>query len=602
MALNPGDTLLNGQYEILRTLGRGGFGHVYLANDRLLGEQVAIKELIPDMGGDETVLKRFLAEARATIRLTHEHIVRTYNVFTQPGPAGEARYYIVMEYMPGGSLADRLRQEGALAPAEAARVTAQVCEGLGYAHERGVVHCDLKPGNILFATDPLKGGEVTAKVADFGIAHFSERLVDRTWHTTLGFVAGTLPYMSPEQIEGVRDDARIDIYALGAVLYRMLTGRSYLEFDQRTTPAAQVDNVARLRSEQPPPPSRYNPRVPRWLDTAVLKALTKDAGDRFATAQEMRRAVLSATEQTRLAAAPPGSPAAAPAKVGHRPPSRSSRRQRSARPSGSSIPRLAWFLGGGALLLCAVVAVVAAILLANGGQATPGVTLIVVDPDTPVPSATLAPSATARPLATDTPQPPPTETSEPSVPTVLYEEDFQDPASGWGVSIDNDTEVGYQSGEYRIAIYQADYVAWGHPDNLDLWDFSVEVDARAVEGPLDNNFGLLVRLQPDSGDFYWFQISSDGFYSVDLYQDGEFSSILPWEESDVINQGLGVTNHLRVTCSGYALIFEVNGVRLTGVHEERLGPGNIGLAAGSFDEPGVVVHFDNLRVSLPDDG
>ncbi|MEJ2208621.1 MAG: serine/threonine-protein kinase, partial [Anaerolineae bacterium] len=483
MALNPGDTLLNGQYEILRTLGRGGFGHVYLANDRLLGEQVAIKELIPDVGGDETVLKRFLAEARATIRLTHEHIVRTYNVFTQPSPGGEARYYIVMEYMPGGSLADRLRQAGALAPAEAARITAQVCEGLGYAHERGVVHCDLKPGNILFASDALKGGEATAKVADFGIAHFSERLVDRTWHTTLGFVAGTLPYMSPEQVEGVRDDARIDVYALGAVLYRMLAGRSYLEFDQRTTPAAQVDNVARLRSESPLPPSRYNPRVPPWLDAAVLKALAKDVNDRFASAQEMRRAVLSATEQTRLAAAPPPGPAAAAsARPRSRPPaprlaSRPSQGQRSARPSRSSIPRLAWFLGGGALLLCVVVALVAALLLANGGgRATPGVTLIVVDPDTPIPSAT------AQPLPTDTPQPPPPEMSVLPAPTVLYEEDFQDPSSGWGVSIDNDTEVGYQSGEYRIAIYQADYVAWGHPDNLDLWDFSIEVDSRAVEG------------------------------------------------------------------------------------------------------------------------
>ena len=601
MALNPGDTLLNGQYEILRTLGHGGFGHVYLANDRLLGEQVAIKELIPDMGGDETVLKRFLAEARATIRLTHERIVRTYNVFSQPVPAGGARYYIVMEYMPGGSLADRLRQEGALEPGEAARITAQVCEGLHYAHERGVVHCDLKPGNILFATDPLKRTEAAAKVADFGIAHFSDRLVDRTWHTTLGFVAGTLPYMSPEQVEGVRNDPRIDVYALGAMLYRMLAGRSYLEFDQRTTPAAQVDNIARLRSEQPPPPSRYNPRVPRWLDAAVLRALAKDVGDRFATVQEMRHAVLSATEQTRLAASPPVPTTPAASQTGQSAPPREPALRPSRRPrAGGGIPRLAWFLGGGALLLCAAVVIVAAILLANGGgRATPGVTLIVVDPDTPVPTAT------APPLPTDTPQPAATQTPAPPAPTplpaILYSEDFQDPASGWGVSIENNTEVGYQSGEYRIAIYQADYVAWGHPDNLDLWDFSVEVDARAVEGPLDNNFGLLVRLQPDSGDFYWFQISSDGFYSVDIYQDGEFSGILPWEESDIIKQGLGVTNHLRVTCSGYALIFEVNGARLAGVHEERLGPGNIGLAAGSFDEPGVVIHFDNLKVGLPDE-
>ena len=124
MPLSPGDTLLNGQYRIERQLGRGGFGFVYQAQDTLLGEDVAIKELIPGLVGDEAMLKRFLAEAKATMRLTHEHIVRTHNVFQEGG-----NYYIVMECMPGGSLEDRLRAAGPLPVDEAVRIAAEVCAG-----------------------------------------------------------------------------------------------------------------------------------------------------------------------------------------------------------------------------------------------------------------------------------------------------------------------------------------------------------------------------------------------------------------------------------------------------------------------------------------
>jgi serine/threonine protein kinase len=281
MALGSGDTLFNGHYRILHHLGRGGFGFVYLAQDTLLDEPVAIKELIPALVGDETMLKRFLAEAKATMRLTHKLIVRTYNVFHEG-----SNYYIVMEYMPGGSLEERLREQGALPVEEAIRIAAEVCEGLACAHEEGVVHCDLKPANILFAADG------TAKVADFGIAHVSGEMLSRSWMTPAGFVAGTLPYMSPEQADGVRDDPRLDLYALGAVLYRMLTGRVYLEFDHRETPRAQMENVQRIYSQQPATPSAHNPRIPAWLDETILRALAKRPEARFAGAVEMRAALL----------------------------------------------------------------------------------------------------------------------------------------------------------------------------------------------------------------------------------------------------------------------------------------------------------------------
>jgi serine/threonine protein kinase len=185
-----------------------------------------------------------------------------------------------MECMAGGSLETRLQEQDSLPAEEAVRVALQVCEGLAYAHQRGVVHCDLKPANILFT------GDGTAKVSDFGIAHVSGETLTRSWMTPAGFVAGTLPYMSPEQTEGMRDNSRLDVYALGAALYRMLTGRPYLDFDQRETPAATASNVMRIQNEQPKPPSTQHRRVDAWLDAVVLKALAKRPEDQYATPRE----------------------------------------------------------------------------------------------------------------------------------------------------------------------------------------------------------------------------------------------------------------------------------------------------------------------------
>jgi serine/threonine protein kinase len=347
VALNPGNTLLNGQYRILRQLGRGGFGFVYLAHDRLLGEEVAIKELIPALVGDDATLKRFLAEAKATMRLAHDHIVRTHNIFSESDDAGDSRFYIVMEYVAGGSLETLLEAHGLLPVDQAVRVAAEICEGLSYAHRWGVVHCDLKPANILFTATG------TAKVADFGIAHVSGQVLTRSWMTSAGFAAGTLPYMSPEQTEGARDDPRVDVYALGAVLYRMLTGQPYLTFDQRETPAAQAQNVYRIGQEPPQPPSTHNRRIPAWLDAVVLRALAKRPEDRYADAAALRSALLQRVPGA-TATPQPGPPARTrPAAV--------QQRQR------TPLPTWFWVLGGGAVTLL-VICVLLVVFLVGGGD------------------------------------------------------------------------------------------------------------------------------------------------------------------------------------------------------------------------------------------
>ena len=307
MTLQPGDILSNGHYRVLRHLGSGGFGAVYLAQDTLLREEVAIKELVPGLAGDQAALSRFLAEAKATMRLRHERIVGTHNVFSEAG-----HYYIVMEYLAGDSLETRLKARGALPVDEAVCIAVEVCQGVGYAHERGVVHCDLKPANVLFTADGH------AKVADFGIAHIPAGALTRSWATPAGFVAGTLPYMSPEQADGVRDDPRVDVYAVGAVLYRMLIGRPYLEFDLRETPSAQARNVGLIQTAVPVSPSTHNGRVPSWLDAVVLKALAKRPEERYSSAAALGEALLR-RETPQVAGTPAGLPASGTVLISKRP-------------------------------------------------------------------------------------------------------------------------------------------------------------------------------------------------------------------------------------------------------------------------------------------
>ena len=187
--------------------------------------------------------------------------------------------------------------------------------------------------------------------------------------------------------------------------------------------------------------------------------------------------------------------------------------------------------------------------------------------------------------------------SEPS--TLLYEDNFDDPGSGWSTFDGDGTAVGYEDGGYRMTINRTEYMVWGNPDPaLDLADLLIEVDVRQVEGPLDNNFGVLVRYleNDEQHSYYWFQISGDGFYSVDFRLEDEWIPLVEWEASAAIYTGLGVTNRMMVVCSGGQFSFYTNNVHLVDVSDGTIGSGSIGLAAGTFEESGAVVQFDGLRV------
>jgi serine/threonine-protein kinase len=261
-------TILAERYRLTGHLARGGMADVYAATDEILGRKVAVKMLHANYATDEAFIQRFRREAQAAANLTHPNIVSIYDT----GKDG-SHYYIVMELIEGRTLRDVLRAEGAILPRRAAEIGSEVAAALSVAARGGLAHRDVKPGNILL-TDT---GSV--KVTDFGIARAWD---DSEELTRTGAVIGTATYFSPEQAQGQPADGRSDLYALGVVLFEMLTGHP--PFSGETPVSVAYQHV----SEAAGMPSASNPDVPPELDAIVMRALQKNPANRYQTAEEMR--------------------------------------------------------------------------------------------------------------------------------------------------------------------------------------------------------------------------------------------------------------------------------------------------------------------------
>jgi len=267
--LAPGSML--GNHQIIRQIGEGGMGVVYQARDTVLDRTVALKILPPHLVQNPDFMHRFRTEAYAQARLQHPNIVTLYSMLELP-----VGFVLVMEYVEGQTLLQRIQADGPLEPAEAIWIFEQALQAVAYAHHMGIVHRDLKPDNIFIT----RKNEI--KIMDFGVA----KILDNKEPTRSRSMVGTLLYISPEQINGRDADFRSDVYTLGIGLFESVTGR--LPFERKTDYGLMHAHIL----ENPPRPRRLKGNLPRELEKVILKAIEKEPAKRFQSAQDFREALL----------------------------------------------------------------------------------------------------------------------------------------------------------------------------------------------------------------------------------------------------------------------------------------------------------------------
>lgn len=279
----PG-AILGRRYRIIRFLGAGGMGEVYEGEDLELGGRVAIKTVLPLVAADPAMAIRFRREIQIARKVTHPNVCRVFDLAFDEGPRGVVSF-VTMEMLEGRTLRDRLRADGPMDEAEALVVARQICAGLEAAHESGVVHRDLKSANVIVV--PRRGSlEGRAVVTDFGLAHLHGPESDAAHVTRSGQLMGTPAYIAPEQLEGADSSPATDIYALGVVLFEMVTGR--LPFED-----VSLAGMMRRLSEPPPSPRAIVPTLSRSWESVILRCLARDPARRFASAREVASALES---------------------------------------------------------------------------------------------------------------------------------------------------------------------------------------------------------------------------------------------------------------------------------------------------------------------
>jgi serine/threonine protein kinase len=284
--------ILNERYQLEERRGSGGMAMVYRARDLMLERTVAIKLLRADFSSDPDFRERFRQEAKAAANLSHPNIVTVHDFGLD-----EERLFIVMEYVPGTDLKSIIKKRGVIPADEAVELIVQACAGIGYAHRAGLVHCDVKPQNMLVTPDKR------LKVVDFGIARALASIVP---DEKTDVVWGSPQYFSPEQATGIAPSPASDVYSLGVVMFEMLTG-------QQPFTADSSEELARLHREVPPPsPRRLNASIPKELEQILLKVLSKEPSARYRTADQLGRVLVTFTQSSTSGPRPHSSPVTTP--------------------------------------------------------------------------------------------------------------------------------------------------------------------------------------------------------------------------------------------------------------------------------------------------
>lgn len=551
---------------------------VFLAYDPRFERSVAIKLISGYLREDAIVRQRFEREAQLIARIEHPAIVPVYDFGEQ-----DNQLYLVMRYMPGGSLAEVIKA-GPIPLQRAIQILTQVAPALDAVHAQGIVHRDLKPANILLDTfgNPA--------ISDFGIAQFTSATTDLTGSA----VIGTPAYMSPEQVRAETDlDGRSDIYALGVILFEMLTGRGPF---QATTP---INLVLKHLNDPVPSARSLRPDLPPEVDVVLAKAMAKEREQRYARASDMAAdlqrlangsiqfavapafvAAIPASEAPTEALPAPGNPqplnvsifqpgildsgnvrVPVPAAPASQPiPSRQSAPAQPGRHSFRSIMVGLVLLAMG---VCGFLFITGALV----GIGLPA--WLRSQPPTPLP-----------------------------VGKTLFADDFSDTNSGWPAGKNARGEYGYDMGSFRIWVSAIDSVQWVSTQRV-YADQSVFVEARPISNDANGYYGLLCRIR-DERNFYYFVIRNDGSYTIGKYKDGQFRALLPegWVKGRSINPG-GQSNRLRADCIGDALRLSVNDVVLAQISDADFASGLAGMLAASLGGRGYEVKFDNFLIAEP---
>lgn len=576
-----------GRYEIQSEIGRGGMATVYLAYDPNFRRNVAIKLVSGNLQENSVFRERFEREAHLIAKIEHPAIVPVYDY----GEREDHQLYLVMRYMPGGALTNKLK-EGVLTLGYATQIISQIAPALDAVHAQGIVHRDLKPGNILL------DGFGNPAISDFGIAHLTVATTDLTGSA----IVGTPSYMSPEQVRGDVDlDGRSDVYALGVILFEMLTGRG--PFQAKTPLSLAMKHL----TDHLPSILSFRPDLPIELEMILNKAMAKDREMRYASASELARELRAIPGTTQEIGVHPATPVVLPR-----------REELSTEMDVDSMP----------------VSV----------SRSSGISEPVISPPTPGPSSVSQPFIPAAPPQrrpnrvlqiglvaglmlilfifcssvglfgtwlgmglpglspgkTQTARPEPTITQANDIQDiVLFSDDFSNPLSGWPTVQNDQGGYGYRQDGYHIFVNQQDSVFWAKTTRQD-GDASIYVDARPVSEGLNGYYGLMCRIRDDE-NFYYFVLRGNGEYNIGKYKNAGFQPLLSdvWLQNDAIKSG-NQTNRLRADCVGDTLRFYINNVVLGEVSDSDFTSGFSGIVAAALDARNFEVTFKNFLITKAD--